>query len=39
MLPPGSYATVLLEELLGRLPDDTDPLREYPPAPDEEAPQ
>jgi tRNA pseudouridine13 synthase len=37
-LPPGSYATVLLEELFGRLPDDTDPPRDYPPPPGEEAP-
>jgi len=36
-LPPGSYATVLLEALLGRLPDDTYGPREYPGAPDEEA--
>jgi len=37
-LPPGSYATALLEALLGRLPDDTDAPRDYLPAPDEEAP-
>ncbi len=36
-LPPGTYATVLLEALLGRLPDDTDGPREYPGAPNEEA--
>ncbi len=35
-LPPGSYATVLLEALLGRFPDDTDRPREYAPSPDEE---
>src|SRR5262245_1321091 len=37
-LPPGSYATVLLEALLGRLPDDTDAPREYAPAAHQEAP-
>jgi tRNA pseudouridine13 synthase len=37
-LPPGAYATVFLEALLGRVPDDTSGPREYPRAPDEEAP-
>ena len=37
-LPPGSYATVLLERLLAAAPDDTAGVGQYPPAPDEEAP-
>jgi tRNA pseudouridine13 synthase len=37
-LPAGSYATVLLEALLGSAPDDTPEPRDYPPALDEEVP-
>ncbi len=37
-LPPGSYATVLLEQLLAAAPDDTAGGGEYPRPPDEEAP-
>lgn len=37
-LPPGSYATVLLEQLLAAAPDDTAGGGQYPRSPDEEAP-